>query len=136
MVYSNFNRIDDDSKMLLFKELMKRFNLYEVYYHQHTSKTWEGYKGRDVNDIYMVCEELFRFFGKYHEEVKDDEPASTGGFNIFIKEGNLYIIYENRPGKQNVSSTDTNALVSAKIDFMTYLRTLKIKKITNEVRGI
>lgn len=127
----SFDRLDKDSKMFLFKELMKRFDLYKVYYHQHTNKNWEGYKANNIEAIYNVCEELFLFFRKYNHKNDDESPATTGGFSIFIREDKLYINYENREDKYNVGYTGLDALVIANIDYMDFLRYIKLNKIKN-----
>lgn len=133
MIFNTFDAIDKDSKMFLFKELMKRFDLFKVYYYQHTSEKWEGYQSIDIKDIYNTCEELFKFFIKNNDS-KEETPASTAGFNIFMKKDYLYINYENRLGYNSIGYTESDALVTASLDYMSYLRSIKINKIKNDTR--
>jgi len=126
----SFDKLDKDTKMLLFDELMKKFNLYKVYYHQHSNKSWKGYRASDIKDIYRCCKELYEFF--ITSDYKEKSPVSTAGFNIFIKNGSLYINYENRLNHESIGYTKPDALIIASIDYMGFLRTIKIKKIEND----
>lgn len=127
----NIRKISDSEWMVIFDKVMKKLNLYKIYSYQYNT-SWYHYKFKNTEEIYDVCKEMFEIFIEdiQSHEVDDNMPITSAGFNIFIRNDKLYILYENRQDKNHILSTnDKDCVEVASVNCLDVLRRKKLEKI-------